>query len=75
MRELRERVLKAFEDLEDGKIDVPQAMAFSKLNQTVVDGLKSEMQYAALTGSVPSIPFYERPDNVLIEVKSTKKLT
>lgn len=58
MTELRTKLLKAFQQLEDGEIDIAQAAALAKLSETINSGLKSEMQYAILTNSEPSIPFF-----------------
>lgn len=66
MQELRGAVIDAFEQLRDGKMDITRAVAMAKLADTVVAGLKSEMQYAVLTNQEPYIPFY---DNKLIENK------
>jgi hypothetical protein len=71
--QLRNRLLKVFEDLEDGNIDMAQAATFAKLNETIVSGLKSEMQYAILTNATPFIPFFEN-NNYLIEPDETKLL-
>lgn len=75
MQTLRERVLQAFEDLEDGKIDIDQASVISKLSETVISGLKSEMQYAVLTNQKPEIPFYGKGSGKLLEGKEYKKIT
>ncbi len=74
IKELRNKVLKAFEDLENGKIDVAQASCLAKLSETVISGLKSEMQYAILTNQEPSIPFYGEQTGKLLEYNSMKKL-
>lgn len=74
MKDLRERVLQAFDDLEEGKIDIAQASCIAKLSETVISGLKSEMQYAILTDSQPFIPFYGEQTGKLLEKKNIKKL-
>lgn len=74
MKQLRDRVLKAIEDLEDGKIELAEASTIAKLSETVISGLKSEMQYAILTNSEPNIPFYGEPIGKLLEAKVNKKL-
>lgn len=74
IKELRDRVLQAFSDLEEGKIDIAQATTIAKLNETIISGLKSEMQYSILTGQTPIIPFYNLETDVSIDYKKTKKL-
>lgn len=74
MKQLRDRVLQALDDLEDGKIDISQAATIAKLSETVISGLKSEMQYAILTNQQPSIPFYGDGSGLLLEKKDIKKL-
>lgn len=74
MRVLRDKMLQVFDDLEDGKIDINQAMAFSKLNDSIINGLKSEIQYAIVTNQVPSIPFYGEGSGKVLDKKELKKL-
>jgi len=73
MTALRERVLKAIDDLEDGKIQIHEAATIAKLSETVISGLKSEMQYAILTQQEPNIPFYGKGSGRLLENKSVVK--
>jgi len=74
MKMLREKVLQAFSDLEDGKIDISHAITLAKLSETIVSGLKSEMQYAILTSQEPRIDFYGVGSGVPLEKKDIKKL-
>ncbi len=74
MKDLRETVLKSIEDLEDGKIDIAQAGAIAKLSETVVSGLKSEMQYSILTNQQPKIVFYGEGSGITLDKKELKKL-
>jgi hypothetical protein len=74
MQQLRERVLQAIEDLEDGKIELAEASTIAKLSETVISGLKSEMQYAILTNSEPHIPFYGKESGKTLEASAVKKL-
>lgn len=55
--DLRERVLDAFEDLSKQRITHEEANALAKLNDTIVAGLKTQMEYAKLTEKIPYIPF------------------
>lgn len=75
MKQLRDRVLQALDDLEEGKIDISQASTIAKLSETVISGLKSEMQYAVLTNSEPHIPFYGEPSGKTLDGRVVKKLT
>jgi len=74
MNALREKMLHVFDDLESGKIDIPHASTMAKLSETIISGLKSEMQYAILTNQQPSIPFYGEGSGILLEKKDIKKL-
>jgi hypothetical protein len=58
MKQLREKVLQAIDDLESGKIEMSEAFAIAKMSETIVSGLRSEMQYAILTNNKPEIEFY-----------------
>lgn len=74
MKDLRNRVLRAIEDLEDGKIELAEASTIAKLSEAIISGLKSEMQYAILTDSQPNIPFYGEKSGIVLDSKVTKKL-
>lgn len=74
MRQLRDRVLRAIEDLETGKIELAEASTIAKLSETVISGLKSEMQYSLLTNQEPLIPFFGEQSGRQLEHKVTKKL-
>jgi hypothetical protein len=74
MIQLRERVLKAIDDLEEGKIEIHEAATIAKLSETVISGLKSEMQYAILTKQEPHIHFFGEGSGKLLEGKDIKKL-
>lgn len=74
MKQLRDRVLQSIEDLEDGKIELAEAATIAKLSETVISGLKSEMQYAILTNQEPCIPFYGEGSGKVLENKGVKKL-
>lgn len=74
MKQLRDKVLQTFEDLEDGVIDIHQAATIAKLSETVISGLKSEMQYAVLTQSQPHIPFYGESSGIPLEKNDIKRL-
>lgn len=74
MKELRQKMLKAFEDLENGAIDITQASTLAKMSETIISGLKSEMQYAILTGTEPYISFYGESSEKLLDKKQLKKL-
>lgn len=74
MSQLREAVLSAIDRLENGEIEIEEAMAISKMSETVISGLKSEMMYATLTKTEPNIPFYNKESNRLIEHEEFKKI-
>lgn len=74
MKKLRERMLNVFEDLENGKIDVQQATCLAKLSETIISGLRSEMQYAVLTNQQPNIPFFGEGSGKVIDVQTIKEI-
>jgi hypothetical protein len=74
MQQLRDRVLKALEDLDKGKIELAEASTIAKLSETVISGLKSEMQYSILTNQQPQIPFYGKGSGIALDKSELKKL-
>lgn len=74
MKLLRDRVLQAIDDLEDGKIDISETSCLAKLSETVISGLRSEMQYAILTQQQPEIPFFGEGSGIFLDKKDIKKL-
>ena len=74
MKMLRDRVLQAMDDLESGKMDISEASTVAKMSETVISGLKSEMQYSILTNQEPFIPFYGEQSGKLLASSSPKKL-
>jgi hypothetical protein len=74
MRILRDRMLKAFQEFEEGKIDFTHLAALSKASDSIINGLKSEMQYAILTNQQPQIPFYGEGSGISLDKKDIKKL-
>lgn len=54
---LRDYVLETFQKLSDGKIDISEASTIAKLSETVISGIKTQLEYARLTESMPHIPF------------------
>lgn len=74
MQMLRERMLQAFDDFEKGKIDFTHLSVLAKASETIISGLKSEMQYAILTQQQPSISFYGKGSGIPLEKKEVKLL-
>ncbi len=74
MIELRNKILQTFDDLEEGKIEIAEAATIAKLSETVISGLKSQMQYAILTKQQPEISFYGKDSGILLEAQDIKKL-
>lgn len=74
MKALRERMLQVFDDLDNGKIDIQHASTLAKVNETIISGLKAEMQYAILTNAEPHIPFFGEGSGRILENKEFKKL-
>jgi hypothetical protein len=74
MIQMRNRMLKVFEDVDSGEIDIQQATCLAKLSETIVSGLRAEMQYAVLTNQQPYIPFFGEGSGKVIDVKSIKEI-
>jgi hypothetical protein len=55
--ELRDMVLDTFQDLKEGKIETSEALSISKLCDTVLGTIKTEIDYAKLTSQTPQISF------------------
>lgn len=55
--QLRDKILEVFEQLYNHEIEIMEASVMAKLSETVISGLKTEMDYARLTNSTPHIPF------------------
>jgi len=73
MQQLRDKVLKTIDDLENKKIDINEASVISKLSETIISGLKSELQYSILIGNKPKIDFYGDESGIPLD-KDFKKL-
>lgn len=71
--QLRDSVLEVFEKLCAGKIDIEEAGIVAKLSETVISGLKTQMEYSRLTNTIPSIPFLGDTSK-LAKVQSQKLL-
>lgn len=71
--QLRLRLLDTFEKLTDGEIDIDEAMALSKLSDSISSGVNLQLKYAQLTQSSPHIPFLES-NNRIIDAESKKKM-
>jgi len=74
MRELREKVLSSLEELEKGTIDIAELTTIAKISETIVAGLKSEMQYSILTNRIPNIKFYEYENTNVISYDTKKAI-
>ena len=55
---LRDHVLEVMEQLSSGKIDITEAGIVAKLSETIISGLKTQLDYARLTDQQPTIPFF-----------------
>jgi hypothetical protein len=74
MKILRERMLDAFEKFDKGKVDFHHIHALAKVSETIVSGLKAEMQYSILNNQQPQIDFFGKTSGIPLEVNATKKL-
>lgn len=72
--QLRDTVLQAIEDLKSGKIELAEASTIAKLSETVISGLKSEIQYSILIGKQPKIAFYGKDSGIALDTDKIKKL-
>lgn len=57
IEDLRNEVLKVFEGLINGTKTVMEAGAVAKLSETVISGVKAEMDYSRLTRTPANIAF------------------
>lgn len=72
MNELRQKLLDTLEKLEAGEVDIQHAACVAKIGETIVSGLRSEMQYSLLIGQQPAIEFYGEQSG--IEFNPDKKV-
>ena len=59
--ELRSELLKLFNDLKTGEVDVKVAGEMNNTAGKLINTIKVELEYAALRKAEPSIPFLDRP--------------
>jgi hypothetical protein len=75
MDDLREHVLAVLGKLNDGKIDIQEAGIVAKLSETVISGIKTQLEYARLNDVQPTIEFFgKQHQHVVIEQKKMKQL-
>lgn len=74
MSQLRERMLHVFEEMSEGNFDLDEGSIMSKISETIISGLKVELQYAHLTNAVPHIPFLENGNGEAIKISPNSKL-
>jgi len=67
-------MLDAFESFDNGKIDYNHLHALSKASETIIAGLKTELQYAILCNKQPKIEFFGETNGAPLEVTNIKKL-
>lgn len=63
--DLRNMVLDTIEKLSENKIDIHEAGILAKLSETVISGLKTQIEYAKLIDNQPSIPFIDNCARVI----------
>lgn len=74
IKDLRNKVLEAMSDLESGKITIQEALTISKLSDSIMSTLKSEMQYSVLINRQPSISFYGDDSGIELKGHVIKKI-
>lgn len=62
INELRNELLKLFEDIKAGSTDVKVASEMNNAAGKVINSVKVELEYAALRKVEPSIPFLDYKD-------------
>ncbi len=72
--QLRSVILETIEKLQTKKIDVVDAGVLAKLSETVISGLKTQMEYARLTETVPNLDFMGDNYEVKLLESNVKKL-
>lgn len=70
--DLREKVLDIFEELDLTDPDIQKAGIAAKLSETVILGLKTQLEYSRLLGIEPNIPFLEGTNKQIINKKLLK---
>ena len=73
MTDLRDHALRTLERLEAGEIEVQEAAAVGKLSDSVVNTVKSQMEYSKMTAQEPQIPFIYGDQNLIEGTVSNKK--
>jgi len=67
LNQLSDKLALAMNKLEDGELTVEQCLALSKMHDSIINGLKTQMQYATLTNQIPVIPMLNQNQDKLIE--------
>lgn len=75
--ELRDHALSIIEKLSEGQVDISEAITVSKLCDTVISTVKTQLEFAKMVNEEPSIPFLgsDQPmsKSKLIENKTSSK--
>jgi hypothetical protein len=67
MDDLRESALETLQKLQDGEIELNQAVAVAKLCDSVIGTVKQEIEYQKHLNIAKEIPFLATPDIKTIE--------
>ncbi len=57
LKDLREHALNALKRLENGECDVKEVAVIGKLSETIIAGVRVQMEYACALGREPKIDF------------------
>ena len=77
MEQLRDHALETLEKLSRGDIDTDEAGVYSKLCESVISTVKTQLEYARMIQEEPIIPFMQNchnSKNKLIEHEEKKEL-
>ena len=72
INDLREKVLSMFEELDCPEPDLQKVGIAAKLSETVISGLKTQLEYARLLGIEPNIPFLADSNKIINNKKLLK---
>ncbi len=72
--DLREYILDVMNDLKNKNIELDHASVAAKLSETVISGLKTQLEYARLLESAPKIEFMGNCTAIKDVTPSQKKL-
>jgi len=74
MNELRTELSDVFTKLRSGKLDVKIAGELNNTAGKIINSVKVELEFYALTKQTPVIDFLTQPENLKIGIEERKKI-